>query len=144
MALRHRLAALIWAAILVVAAQFIAGSAFAHSAHSGHAHHQSAAVSSPSHTEHNFRSSAEAQPVQAEKSVESFIALGQTDQPAAPSGNCTGGCCGSGIGCCGAVLAGSLNALSSLGRAREIVSITFERGLGIDPEALARPPRILA
>ena len=141
---RRRLAALIWAAIFVIATQFIAGSA---SAHSGHSHdHSAGSRSSPAaQLPHDGNATTEAQLIWSEKVEFSVSALAGAELPDSPqSGECTGGCCGNGIGCCGAVLASCSNCLPDFRVQAEIVSLAFDRRSGIDPEPLPRPPRTLA
>ena len=59
-------------------------------------------------------------------------------------GNCTGGCCGNGLGCCGAVLIAPLQDLPDIAyHGTEFLS-DFAYRPGIDSDALSRPPRILA
>ena len=144
MSRRHRLAALIWAAIFVIAAQFVADSA---SAHSGHSHDHSVAShsSSAAPLPHHGNAAKEAQLIRSEKTELSLSAREGAKLPASPeSGGCTGGCCGNGIGCCGAVLASCPNCLPDVQTVKEIVSLAFDRRSGIDPEPLPRPPRTLA
>jgi hypothetical protein len=142
MALRQRLAVLIWAAVLVIAAQFVAGSAWAHS---GHSLHHSAAAHSAGQLPHNGETASKAQHTASNTAEVSVSTVDRGEPPASPqSGGCTGGCCGHGVGCCGAVLAASSSSLSNFPAPLQIVSIGFEHGSGLDPEALARPPRTLA
>jgi hypothetical protein len=61
-----------------------------------------------------------------------------------PVSGCIGGCCGLGIGCCSAVLAGSVPALARLERVSEILSFKLQRPPDIVPEGLARPPKSFA
>jgi hypothetical protein len=141
---RHRLAALVWAAIFMVVAQFVAGSA---SAHSGHSHdHSAVSRSSPAaQLPHDGNATTEAQLRRSEKVEFSVSALERAGPPNSPqSGGCTGGCCGNGIGCCGAVLASCSNCLPDFRVQTKIVSLAFDRRSGIDPEPLGRPPRTLA
>ena len=139
---RHRLATLIWAAIFVIVAPFLAGSAFAHSGHS----HDHSAVShfSSAGSLHDSNAPKEAQLIRSEK-TESVSAPEGAVLPASPgSGGCIGGCCGNGIACCGAVLASCSNSLPDFRTQTEIILLAFEHRSGIDPEPLRRPPRVLA
>lgn len=141
---RHRLAALIWAAIFTIAAQFVATSA---SAHSGHSHDHSAALhsSAVAPLPHDGDVSKEVQLVRSEKAELSVSAPEGVKLPSPPqSGGCIGGCCGNGISCCSAVLASCSNWLPDFGAQKEIASLAFEYRSGIDPEPLRRPPRTLA
>lgn len=162
MALGHKLAGLIWAAIFVVAIQFVPDHAFAHS---GHAHSLMAASSAPSTTTPGIATPSiaehQAQKARAlhiqklhirESHAREFDAVGQTlaasdwpDTPmTSPSGGCTGGCCGTGMGCCGIALFDASTILPILKRVAENVPVTFTALSGLDPEALARPPRTIA
>jgi hypothetical protein len=148
MRLRHRLAALIWAAILLVAAQWVTAPAFAHPGHS-HEHHASAARSSSVQDAHGYTASdAGSDQVHATQLRKLDLALGAVNapEPAAsiPSGGCTGGCCGTSMGCCGAALFASPNTLPDFRSATKIIAFVYERGSGIEPEASAPPPRSLA
>ncbi len=59
-------------------------------------------------------------------------------------GSCTGGCCGKGIGCCGAVLSVALQAMpAGLRTARPAAPAPASAG-GFDPDHPARPPKRLA
>jgi hypothetical protein len=141
---RTRLATLVWAAIFVIAAQFVAGSA---SAHSGHPHDRTVASRSftAAQLPHDGHATDEAHSAGQEKTELSLSASESAKLPGSPqSGGCSGVCCGNGIGCCGAVLAACSNCLPDLRAQKEIVSLVFDRNSGIDPEPLARPPRILA
>src|SRR5262245_32704926 len=141
---RHRLAALIWAAIFLIAAQFIAGSASAHSGHS-HDHSATSHFSSAAPLPHDGNATEQAQLVRSEKAELSVGAPNGAELPGSPqSGGCIGGCCGNGIACCGAVLASSSNSLPEFQTQTEIVPLAFEHRSGIDPEPLRRPPRTLA
>jgi len=143
MALRQRLAVLIWAAVFVIAAaQFAAGPAWAHS---GHSHDHSATAHSAAQFSHDSKTVAKAQHTASETVDVSVSTKDRGERPAQPqSGGCTGGCCGYGVGCCAAMLAASSSSLPNFPAHQQIVSTGFERGSGLDPEALARPPRTLA
>ncbi|HVG52524.1 MAG TPA: hypothetical protein VM867_12900 [Xanthobacteraceae bacterium] len=128
---------LIWTAVLVIAAQGWSGVAAAHTGH--HAHHE-AHTAAQTIGKYAAPSGSEQLVVRTE-----LRAPGALDTPAsAPEQGCIGGCCGIGIGCCGAALAGSPPTLLRPERAAEILPLIFERPSGLDPEALARPPRPLA
>lgn len=136
------MATLIWAAVVVIAAQFVAGSALAHGGYShGHsAASQSSAVQLPDHGMHSS-----GQLAQLEQADLSLSTPKGADMPVAPqSSGCTGGCCGNGIGCCGAVLAATSNLIPDGQTQQETISLASDRHSGIDPEALARPPKTLA
>src|SRR5262245_21906076 len=123
--LRHRLAALISAAIVMIAAQLVAGSAWAHPGHS-HDHAATATAQSPTvqPPHHGMRATTEQfQGFEAAGvSVVSVSAHGGDGVPVMPqSRGCTGGCCGNSVGCCGAVLASSSNSLPGFQAHKEIV-----------------------
>jgi hypothetical protein len=142
MPLRYRLATVIWAAIFMIAAQFFAGPALAHAGHS-HDHSaasHSSAVHLPDDGQRSSGELAELQEVDLSQTWPSGTDMPITRQPA----GCTGGCCGKGIGCCGAVLVAASSPLPDYQIWREAVSLVFDRQSGLDPEAPARPPRPLA
>jgi hypothetical protein len=142
---RRRLAAMIWAAIFVIAAQFFASSALAHA---GHSHgHSTAANSSAVQLSHHASTSAfsTVQLAGLGRADLSMSAPEGPDMPVVPqSRGCTGGCCGNGLGCCGAVLAVAPSPIPDKGPQRETVSHALDGESGIDPEGLRRPPRTLA
>lgn len=143
---RHQLTALIWAAIFMIAAQFVASSASAHSGHS-HDHSMPSHSSSVTPLPHDSDAINEAQLIRSEKAEPSVSTSERVKLPApsSKSGGCTGGCCGNGISCCGgAVLTSCSNCLPDFRTQTEIVSLAFEYRSGIDPEPLRRPPRTLA
>lgn len=142
MPLRHRLAAAIWAAIFVIAAQFFAGSALAHGGHS-HPHATASHASAVELLDHDKSSGGHVAGL--EQVDPSLNTPAGADLPITPqSGGCTGGCCGNGIGCCGAALAATSNPISDETPQQETVSLASGRHSGRDAEALARPPRTLA
>ena len=133
---------MIWAAILVVALQLVPAAAFAHNGqHFGHRHHSVAAVTSHAHAPLQQQ----AGPSDRHSSEQILTtASGQPDQPeSGPSGGCTGGCCGTGHGCCGAALIAATNSLPDVHRAADIVSFQSHVRPGIEPDTPARPPRTL-
>ncbi|HEY1364488.1 MAG TPA: hypothetical protein VGF60_19755 [Xanthobacteraceae bacterium] len=144
----RRLAGLIWAAILVVAVQAVPGTAFAHS---GHAHHSSiaaaaAAAAAAAPAGPAGAAQAALRGVDRERSAHPALASAppQDETSTAPTGGCSGGCCGGGVGCCGAVLVGPVPPLSLPRAGAEIFPLSFDERAGIQPDALARPPKILA
>jgi hypothetical protein len=145
MHLRHRLAALIWAAAFVVAAQFVAGAALAHGEHSHQHHHHSPTVhASAGQVQQSGAVSSEIRLVQWQQSARTFAATILPEHAACTPGGCIGNCCSAGIGCCGAALVGTFSPLPDVSRIKETTAVIFVRRSGIDPEALARPPRPLA
>jgi hypothetical protein len=138
MALRHRIIGLIWAAVLVIAVQFVPSIA---SAHSGHEHHTAAG------TIHVGTVKQQADQAAARATSKATLAepTQQDREISTPSGGaCTGGCCGIGLGCCGAVLTDSTAPLFHVaGRVRLMELFSDQLG-GIGPDTLARPPRPLA
>lgn len=137
---RHGLASLIWAAILVIAVQFVASSAWAHA---GHSHDHAAATHAvAAHTDQKGKSISKAQ---TEQPVELSATSSQRSDPApADTGGCTGGCCGNGIGCCGAAIAAAASSLPEFDVQQSPVPIASLMSAGIDPKALKRPPRTFA
>jgi hypothetical protein len=143
MHLRHRLVALIWAAAFVVAAQFVAGAALAHGEHS-HQHHSQAVHTPAGQVQQSGAVSSEIRLVQWQQSARTFAATILSEHAACTPGGCIGNCCSAGIGCCGAALVGTFSPLPDVSRVKETTAVIFVRRSGIDPEALARPPRPLA
>jgi hypothetical protein len=134
---------MIWVAIFVIAAQFVASSAFAHSSHSHD--HLAFSPSSAAHGTHQTKSMSQPQVLEAENANLSVASSLGGDVPApTQSSKCTGGCCGNGIGCCGAVIAAPLNLLADLGARNSGILFAAYPNSGIDPEALRRPPRTIA
>jgi hypothetical protein len=137
-----RLAGLICAAILMIAIQFVANSA---SAHAGHAHYSKVTVSSVAISGHHVCPAVDVTLQRTQRDTALF-AVSSSDHPAASASSassCTGGCCGNGLGCCGAVLAPTPSALQFLERASEAMPVSFGRSSGLNPEILPKPPRAL-
>ncbi len=141
---------MIWAAILVVASHLVPSLAHAHA---GHAHHAAATAhvattpdpATPAAVQAN---SAQVDGVEATRPAPdvAVVALAQSEQPATscPTNGCTGGCCGT-VGCCGAaILTGPAQALPDGGKGADIGLRRSDTRAGIDPEALAKPPRVVA
>lgn len=145
MLLKRRLAGMIWAAMFVIAAQFFAGSALAHAGHS-HGHPPASHISSVQNSDHvSPPILSPAQVAGVEQADVSLTAPEGAGTPVFPqSGACTGGCCGNGIGCCGAVLAVAPSPIPDERPEKETCSLALDRPSGIHPEALRRPPRTLA
>ena len=140
MALRHRIIGLIWAAVLVIAVQFVPSIV---SAHSGHEHHAAAAAGV------THAGTVKQQAHQAAERATNEAALTEPEQQdrktSTPSGGaCTGGCCGTGLGCCGAVLTDSTASLFHVAGRGPLIEPILDQLGGIDPDTLARPPRPLA
>lgn len=138
MALKRQLLTLLWAAAVLIAAQFLPSVAQAHAGHD-HASH-SVAVAVPDRL------------VDADKSAEAERAAAPTELasvdsgtiPAAPSSGCNGSCCGTGNACCGAILLFSSAALPDVGAGRQPVGTASSAPPGIDPDALRKPPKSFA
>src|SRR6188472_3401375 len=98
MVLRHSLAGLIWAAILVVALQFVPTLAFAHA---GHSHHSSETLAL-THANASEHAKSEAS---GQKHLQVLTAASETGQPCSscPGRGCAGKCCGTGLCCSAAV-----------------------------------------
>jgi hypothetical protein len=134
MMLRHKLAGLVWGAILVIAIQLAPNFAFAHS---GHARHSNGVVSSAIDSEASEPSRKE--------SVQIVTASSPYNEPCSSAAGCTGTCCcGTGMCCGGAVANASSPALPEARFLTEVGWPLFDRRSGIDPDALGRPPKILA
>jgi hypothetical protein len=143
MMLAAKLMRMMTAAIALIAVQFMALPAQAHVGHGhmhghglhAHAHHHAAAVYQ------------QAGPADADRAAQPAELRSADQQPmgASDTGNgCVGGCCGSGVSCCGGtVLAPVADQTPPSVRSS---SIQLERDAitaGIDPDALRKPPRSL-
>jgi len=140
MALRHRIIGLIWAAVLVIAVQFVPSIV---SAHSGHEHHAAAAAGA------THAGTVKQQAHQAAERATNEAALTEPEQQdrktSTPSGGaCTGGCCGTGLGCCGAVLTDSTASLFHVAGRGPLIEPILDQLGGIVSDTLPRPPRPLA
>jgi hypothetical protein len=137
---KRQLAALIWAATVVIAAQLLPSIA---QAHAGHDHASpSFAMASPDHIADQAKSA------EAKRSSE-LTELASIDLYAVPtpatSAGCKGVCCGTGTACCGVVLLlGFEPALPDIRRARQAVDAGSSAPPGFDPDALRKPPRSFA
>jgi hypothetical protein len=138
MVLAAQLMRMMAAAIVVIAVQFLSLPAQAHSGHV-HAHHGMAAHSHTAVTDDG-----QAQHVHAAQPAELRSADQELPNAAAVGSNCTTGCCGFGVSCCGGTaLAVVLDQHPPSARSS---SIGLERDAatrGIDPDALRKPPRSL-
>lgn len=135
-----------WAAILVIAVQLLSNSAVANA---GHHHGQRAAYEQSSAT-------GEAAPqrgieqrltnfARQPKRVEAGLMAGREAEVAGMAADCVSGCCGSGPGCCAtAATLGMELALPLPDRFTRSIAFKPVERRGIDPEALAKPPRGLA
>jgi hypothetical protein len=136
---------MIWATIFVIAAQFFAGSALAHAGHS-HGHSTTAHSSAVQLSDHASTSTfSTVQVAGFGRADRSLSAPEGPDMPVVPqSRGCTGGCCGNGLGCCGAVLAVAPSPMPEMGPQGDTVSHALNSESVIVPEGLRRPPRTLA
>lgn len=143
MRLRLGLALVIWAAIFVIAAQFVAtSSAFAHAGHSRD--HVGTSQSSMVHATNKGTSLSKRQ-VATEEAEFFLTSSPRADEPApTQTVGCTGGCCGNGIGCCGAAIATACSSLPDFRDPQAPIPLISHSSSGTDPEALRRPPRTLA
>ena len=132
-----RLAGLIIAAILGVALQLAPNAAFAHAGH--HHHHTSVQQSAAQTAQSDQAATAQVQRPE-------FVAVSSSQSIGHASGGCVGCCCGAGLGCCcmTSALAGAVQELPPLDTHAELVTFAVRPLGGVDPEALARPPKSLA
>lgn len=139
MALKRQLSTLLWAAVVLIAAQFLPGVAHAHA---GHDHVSPLVVVALSEHVADPAKSAEA------KRAAALAELASVDSrtiPAAPSGGCNGSCCGTGTTCCGAVVLFTSGAvLPDVGVARQPMGTAGTAPPGNHPDALRKPPRSFA
>ena len=141
MALKRQFAGLIWAAVLVIAAQLVASVALAHAGHS----HAPAAVATPSSDEIAQQASVgEAEHPSASVEI-SAADDGSIDPVGAPAGACNGSCCGNGVSCCGsALLPATADGPPFTCKALAPTGLGDHARSGIDPEALPEPPKSFA
>jgi hypothetical protein len=139
---------MIWIAILVVASQMIAGRALAHA---GHAHHpagvvvaQHASIEVPASAAEQAAREPEHFPAAGPVAVPVDSAASRMDAAGAGCGGCAASCCGAGAGCCGAVLPAPSPASADLRTARRLACPALDRRGGVDPDALRKPPKLLA
>ena len=140
MALKRQLAAVIWAAIIIIAAQLLPSDA---QAHAGHDHGPPAAAITSS--DHIVDQASSIDAVNYPELTE--IAFADKNSGAGSSGTrrCTGTCCGTGATCCGtALLFGVSATLPDPGHARQSVSPAASVPPGTDAEALRKPPKSFA
>jgi hypothetical protein len=139
MALKRQLAALVWAAAVIVAAQFLASVAQAHAGHD-HASHSAVVVSVDRVADTD--KSAEAEQITAPVEL---VSVDSNPIPAVPSSGCNGSCCGTGTTCCGAVvLFASAASLPDVGVGRQPLGLASAALPGIHPGALRKPPKSFA
>ena len=135
--MNRQLAAVIWAAVLLIAVQFVSSVAQAHAGHS----HAPTVVVTPSTDDIAQRVSVD-EAENASASVEISAADRSIDPDAAPSGSCNGSCCGNGVSCCGpALLPASADAPPLTCKASAPPGLGDPMRSGIDPEALPKPPK---
>lgn len=141
MSIRQAIAGAIWTAILAIALQLVPNPVYAHA---GHAHHMGD-VTAAAHQAGIASFDHKAAPRQAQPRSFNVSAMpDRSEDDFANSAACTGGCCGAGAGCCGAALIGAIAELPEIGAAIRVIARVVDRQSGIDPDGLARPPRILA
>ena len=132
-------AALVAAAMLFapVSAQAHAGEDHGVSAHARHAPIAAALTTTASEASDPLMS-------QSPALLSHYEAMSATSpSPMKNSGTCKGGCCGTGLGCCGAVLIVSPQGLPDFAYHHAVASFDFSYSPGIDPDRLIRPPRTL-
>ena len=140
MSVNWQLAAVIWAAVFLIAVQFVSSVAQAHAGHS----YAPTVVVTPSTDDIAQRVSAD-EAENASASAEISAADRGIDPDAAPSGSCNGSCCGNGVSCCGpALLPATADTPRSTCKALAPPSLGDHARSGIDPEALPKPPKSFA
>lgn len=141
MALRQGFARLAWVTLLVTMMLFAAAPAEAHGGHDhDRAFHtaETQALSVPA-SEQDIASPAAIKPAQQTVSAIPVADLGA----ATCNGSCTGGCCGSGLACCSAVILAPTPHFPDIVRTGARLAANRIYSHGIDPDALRRPPRNL-
>jgi hypothetical protein len=136
MAARHRLAGLIFAAILIVAFQFVPSLAYAHLSH-GHGSPSLSAptgVEIPSETADASGTSIEVLTAAVEAPASGLVMFG----------SCITGCSGTGHSCCGGgAMIVPVQNLPELKSERTRLLPGFDERSGIVPDAPGRPPKPL-
>jgi hypothetical protein len=135
---KRQLATLLWAAAVLIAAQFLPSVA---QAHAGHDHASPSVVAALSDHVADPAKSAEAKRAAAPAELAS---VDFSTIPAAPSSDCNGSCCGTGNACCGAILLFSSVSLPDVGAGQQPVGTASSAPPGIDPDALRKPPKSFA
>lgn len=135
MALRHRLAGLIFAATMIAASQFLPATAFAHTGHL-HSSGASTAIVVPE----GARTSG-ADSLQILTHVVFVSTNGMIFQMSISSG-CSNGCCGTGASCCGVAIPLSVQGPPYTSPARIEPIPNLGSHDGIEPDALGKPPKI--
>ena len=138
MALKRQLATLLWAAAVLIAAQFLASIAHAHAGHDHVSPDVTAALSD------HVADSAKSDEVKRAAVPAELASADSTTIPAIPSGGCNGSCCGTGSACCCAILVLSSAALPDVRVGQQPVGTAMSAPPGIDPDALRKPPKSFA
>ena len=143
MVLKRQLAALIWAATVLIAAQFLPSVAHAHAGHDHASHSVAAAHGVAAPLSDHVVDSAES--AKAERALTELASVDSRTIPGAPSSGCNGSCCGTGNACCGgAILLFSSATLPDVGVGQQPVGTASTAPPGIDPDALRKPPKSFA
>jgi hypothetical protein len=135
MTLRHRLAGLFWAAILIVVVQFVPTPA---SAHVGHVH-AAPAVQGTLVVDSASGGAADSNETRIE-----VLSAGEAPAGTATEGACGYGCCSSGLGCCGGAITVLPQQLPDIGTDEEQPLPKLGAHVGVPPNTLVRPPKIFA
>jgi hypothetical protein len=149
---RRRLICALWSALALIALALTPGVA---QAHQGHSHHQTHVHQGPAH-----QSNAAVHATPADDGGAVHIVSTQTthappvqelsntrsdDQPDGAASSCNGACCTAGSSCCGSAVAPIPAAFGPLHLRGQVMAIRAgPAGLGVDPEALPKPPKSFA
>ena len=144
MVLKRQLAALIWAATVLIAAQFLPTVAEAHAGHDHASHSVAAAHGVAAPLSDHVVDPAESANAERAAAPTELASVNSNNIPAAPSGGCNGSCCGTGNACCGAVLLFSSAVLPDVGGGQQPVGTASSAPPGIGPDALRKPPKSFA
>jgi hypothetical protein len=142
MTVRLGLASAFWAAILVIVLQLAPTPALAHAGHTHHMGDVTAFMHKAATPASDHHAASQAKP-----SVSQVVVLSsapETSPDPDVEATCAGGCCGTGAGCCGAVMLGAAVELPGFGSVIRVALLAPHRRSGIVSDGLARPPRILA
>jgi hypothetical protein len=142
MTFRLGLASAFWAAILVIVLQLAPTPALAHAGHTHHMGDVTAFLHKAATPASDHHAASQAKRPVAQAVMLSSAPASSPDPDI--DATCTGGCCGTGAGCCGAVMLGAAIELPDFGPVIRVALLAPGRRSGIVPDGLASPPRILA
>jgi hypothetical protein len=149
---RRRLICAFWSALALIALALTPGVA---QAHQGHSHHQTHVHQGPAHQSHAAVHATPADDVGAvhivstqtshAPAVQELSNARSDDQPDGAASSCNGACCTAGYSCCGSAVAPTPAAFGPHDLRGQVMAMRAgPAGLGVDPEALPKPPKSFA